>query len=105
ERAVEAIDEAINSPLLEVDISSSTGVLVNVVGGEDMSVSEAERVAEEVQTRVSPNARIIWGATVDPSLRHVLRIMLVATGVRSKQILGRKTAQEVKEKLGIDFVG
>ena len=105
ERAIEAIDEAINSPLLEVDVSSSTGVLVNVVGGEDMTVSEAERVAEEVQARVSPNARIIWGATVDPGLRHVLRIMLVATGVKSKQILGRKTAQEVKEKLGIDFVG
>ncbi len=105
ERAIEAIDEAINSPLLEVDVSSSTGVLVNVVGGEDMSVSEAERVAEEVQTRVSPNARIIWGATVDPALRHILRVMLVATGVKSRQIMGRKTAQEVKERFGIDFVG
>jgi cell division protein FtsZ len=105
ERAIEAIDEAINSPLLEVDITSSTGVLVNVIGGEDMSVSEAEKVAEEVQRRVSPNARIIWGATVDPSLRHVLRVMLVATGVKSKQILGRKTAEEVRERFGIDFVG
>ncbi|MEE9600108.1 MAG: cell division protein FtsZ, partial [Thermoplasmata archaeon] len=105
ERAIEVIDEAINSPLLEVDISSSTGVLVNVVGGEDMSVSEAEKVAEEVQRRVSPNARIIWGATVDSDLRHILRVMLVATGVRSKQILGRKTSQEVKERLGIDFIG
>ncbi|MFQ5837661.1 MAG: cell division protein FtsZ [Thermoplasmata archaeon] len=105
ERAIESIDEAVNSPLLEVDISSSTGVLVNVIGGEDMSVSEAEKVAEEVQRRVSPNARIIWGATVDPSLRHVLRVMLVATGVKSKQILGRKTAEEVRERFGIDFVG
>jgi cell division protein FtsZ len=105
ERAIEAIDEAVNSPLLEVDISSSTGVLVNVIGGEDMSVSEAEKVAEEVQRRVSPNARIIWGATVDPSLRHILRVMLVATGVKSKQILGRKTAEEARERFGIDFVG
>ncbi len=70
-----------------------------------MSVSEAERVAEEVQARVSPNARIIWGATVEPALRHVLRVMLVATGVKSRQIMGRKTAQEVKERFGIDFVG
>ncbi len=105
ERAIEVIDEAINSPLLEVDVSSSTGVLVNVAGGEDMSVSEAQRVAEEVQTRVSPNARIIWGATVDPTLQHVLRVMLVATGVKSKQILGRKTSREAQERLGVDFVG
>jgi cell division protein FtsZ len=61
---------------------------VNVTGGNDMSVSEAERVAEMVQGRISNNARIIWGAAIDPSLEHKLRVMLILTGVRSKQILG-----------------
>ncbi len=106
QRALDAIDGAINSPLLEVDISSATGVLVNVVGGNDMSVGEAERVAEEVQKRVSPNARIIWGATVDPSYEHTLRVMLVATGVRSKQIMGRRDAfEETHDRYGLDLVG
>ncbi len=104
DRALEAIEAAINSPLLEVDISSATGVLINVVGGDDMSVGEAERVAEEVQRRVSPNARIIWGATVDPNFEHNLRVMLVATGVRSTQITGRREAVP-REQYGLDLVG
>src|SRR3989441_2365677 len=87
-RAEESIEEAINSPLIDVDISAATGALVNVTGGNDMSVSEAEKVAEIVQGRIAANARIIWGAAVDPSLEHKLRVMLILTGVRSKQILG-----------------
>src|SRR5256712_2450425 len=73
---------------MDVDISAATGALVNVTGGNDMSVAEAEKVAEIVQGRIAPNARIIWGAAVDPSLEHKLRVMLILTGVRSKQILG-----------------
>jgi len=87
-RAEEAIEEAINSPLIDVDISAATGALVNVTGGVDMSVSEAEKVAEIVQGRISSNARIIWGAAIDQTLEHKLRVMLILTGVRSKQILG-----------------
>jgi len=104
QRAQEAIEEAINSPLLEVDISGATGVLVNVTGGSDMTIGEAEKVAEVVQTRVSQNARIIWGASVDPGLEHTMRVLLVATGVKSKQILGRKAGHEGATKGGVDFI-
>jgi len=104
QRALEAIEEAINSPLLEVDISGATGVLVNVTGGSDMTIGEAEKVAEVVQTRVSQNARIIWGASVDPGLEHTMRVLLVATGVKSTQILGKKTGHEVATKGGVDLV-
>ena len=96
DRAVEAISEAINSPLLDVDISNASGILVNVVGGEDMSIREAERVAEELQTRVNQNARIIWGATVDPTMENKIRVMVVATGVSSRQIVGRPSAEEMR---------
>ena len=89
ERAVAAVEEAVNSPLLEVDISTAKGVLVNVTGGNDMTLSEAERVVEMLEQRVASDARIIWGARVEPSLEHTLRVMIVATGVRSKQIMGR----------------
>ena len=89
ERIQEAIDQAINSPLLEVDISQANGVLIDVIGGTDMTISEAERAAEEIQARVGQNARIIWGAAVDPAMDKTVRVMLVATGVKSKQILGK----------------
>ncbi len=103
DRATEAVNEALNSPLLEVDIKDATGALINVTGGEDMTVSEAEAVAEEVHSRISPNARIIWGATIDPSIEQRLRVMLVVVGVKSKQILGPGGVRE-QEKIGIDFV-
>jgi cell division protein FtsZ len=104
DRALEAVNEALNSPLLELDISNANGVLVNVTGGRDMTVSEAERVAEEVHARVNPNARIIWGAAIDPSLENTVRVMLVVTGVRSKQVLGKKKYFEGVENIGVDFV-
>ena len=103
-KAVNAVVEALNSPLLEVDISEATGALVNVTGGEDMTISEAERVVEEIYSRVDPNARIIWGTTVDPNLKRTIRAMLVITGVKSKQILGPTQKSFEKEEFGIDFV-
>jgi len=103
-KAVNAVVEALNSPLLEVDISEATGALVNVTGGEDMTISEAERVVEEIYSRVDPNARIIWGTTVDPNLKRNIRAMLVITGVKSKQILGPAPRSYENKEYGIDFV-
>ena len=103
-KAVNAVVEALNSPLLEVDISEATGALVNVTGGEDMTISEAERVVEEIYSRVDPNARIIWGTTVDPSLKKNIRAMLVITGVKSKQILGPSLKRLENKEYGIDLV-
>ncbi len=102
-RAEEAVEEAINSPLLEVDVSDASAALVNVTGGSDMSILEAEQVSEYVQERISPNARIIWGATIDESLERRLRVMLVLTGVKSRQILGPKEAPRLRES-GLDLV-
>jgi len=103
-KAVNAVVEALNSPLLEVDISEATGALVNVTGGEDMTISEAERVVEEIYSRVDPNARIIWGTTVNPELKRSIRAMLVITGVKSKQILGPAHKAFENKEYGIDFV-
>jgi cell division protein FtsZ len=106
DRARDAVLEALSSPLLDVDISDSTGVLVNVVGGPDMTMGEALRVVEELHNRVNKDARIIWGSSVDPGLDHTIRVMLVITGVRSRQILGptaKKVARQQKD-MGLDFV-
>jgi len=103
-KAINAVIEALNSPLLEVDISAATGALVNVIGGEDMTIGEAERVVEEIYSRIDPNARIIWGTTIDPSLKKTIRAMLVVTGVKSKQILGPSAKSFDNKEYGIDFV-
>jgi len=103
DRAEDSVEEAINSPLIDVDISGATGALVNVTGGPDMTVSEAERAAELVQAKISPNARIIWGAAVDPALQHKMRCMVILTGVKSKQIFGPGEVRKGKE-VGVDVV-
>jgi cell division protein FtsZ len=104
DRALEAIEAALNSPLLEVDISAANGVLVTVIGGPDMTISDAEKVAEEVQKRVSPNARIIWGAAIDPTLEHKIRVMVIVAGVQSKQIIGRTTEFTRLKGANLDFI-
>lgn len=95
-RAEEAIKEAINSPLLDVDISGASGVLINVTGPEDMSVHEAEMVAENVERKAGEGANIIWGCSVDPTLEDKLKVMIVATGVESEQIFSPEEAQSEK---------
>ncbi len=102
-RAEEAVEEAISSPLIDVEISGATGALINVSGGPDMTVSEAERVAEIVQERINPNARIIWGAAIEPALEHRIRVMLVLTGVKSKNIFGPDEPFHFRED-GVDAV-
>ncbi len=88
DRVDDAMQEALNSPLIDVDVSQATGALINVVGGPEMTISEAEGVAHDVFDNVSPESRIIWGCGVDESLRDKMRVMLVVTGVKSSQILG-----------------
>lgn len=101
--AMIAVNEAISSPLIDVDISGATAALVNVTGGPEMTVSEAEQVAEVIQSKVSPGARIIWGAAIDESLENTIRVMVVITGVKSKQILGPGKDKKGRD-LGLDFI-
>lgn len=104
DKAIESVQKALRSPLLDVDISGATSALVNVVGGPDMTIAEAESVVQEVYSRIDPNARLIWGAQVDPDLEHTVRTMLVVTGVKSPQIYGHGGAKNVTRRYGIDFV-
>jgi cell division protein FtsZ len=103
DRAVAAVTEAINSPLIELDVSEATAALVNVTGGPDMTVSEAEQVAEILQSKISPGARIIWGAAIDETMERTIRVMVVITGVKSRHILGPQQAKKGKE-MGLDFI-
>jgi cell division protein FtsZ len=103
DKASESVRKALKSPLLEVDISGARAALVNVTGGPDMTIEEAESIVEEIYSKVDPDARIIWGAMVDPELENTMRTMLIVTGVKSPQILGR-VGGVVTKKFGIDFV-
>jgi len=102
DKATESVRKALKSPLLEVDVAGAKAALVNVTGGPDMTIEEAESVVEEIYSKVDPDARIIWGAMLDGELENTMRTLVIITGVRSPQILGRKT--QVTKRFGIDFV-
>ena len=109
-RAVEAVEKAINNPLLDVDITGANGALINVIGGEDMTLDEARKVVETVSEKLDEDARIIWGAQIGKDMEKTIRTMLIVTGVKSSQILGSgikttdKRKQEIESELGIEFL-
>jgi cell division protein FtsZ len=109
-RAVEAVEKAINNPLLDVDITGANGALINVAGGEDMTLDEARKVVETVSARLSEDSKIIWGAQIYKDLQKTIRTMLIVTGVKSSQIFGgdvtltNKKKKEIEKELGIDFI-
>ena len=109
-KAQDSVKTALRSPLLDVDISGATSALVNVTGGNDMSIEEAEGVVEEIYDRIDPDARIIWGTSIDETLEGRMRTMIVVTGVQSPQIYGRPEGEAVQPQGAgqgddIDFVG
>ena len=82
-RAVLAAQQAIESPLIEVKIEGARGVLFSVAGGYDMSMSEIQEAAEVITSAVSPDANIIFGASIRPDLEDEVVITVVATGFDS----------------------
>ena len=90
DRGQTAIEEALHSPLLgEIDLRDSKGALVRVVGGPDMTVSEAQKAAEVVGQRINKHARLIWGCSIDPALESDVKILLIVTGARSELMVGK----------------
>jgi cell division protein FtsZ len=80
-RMLDAMNAAISSPLLEVSIDGARGVLLNVTGGEDVTLVELYEAATELNGMVSPDANIIWGHTIDPNLAQgQVKVTLIATG-------------------------
>jgi len=111
-RAVEAVERALNNPLLDVDIDGAKGALINVSGGTDITIKECQEIVEAIATRLNPDAKIIWGAQILKELGDSVRTMVIVTGVSSPQLFGMhaKAAKaaaprhEIESILGIDFV-
>ena len=82
-RAVDAAREALASPLLDVSIEGSKGVLFNVVGGSSLTLFEVNEAAEIIKQAVDPEANIIFGVAHDPNMDNEIRITLIATGFHS----------------------
>lgn len=89
-RAQSAARSAISSPLLEISIDGARGVLFNIVGGQDLTMTEVDEAAKIISSAADPDANIIFGATIDENMHDQIRITVVATGFDStKAQIGR----------------
>ena len=83
DKAKKAVSSAIDSPLVDVDVRGARGVLINITGGPDLTMAEIEEAAQTITHSTSPDANIIFGATIDQSLNGKIKVTVIATGFSS----------------------
>jgi cell division protein FtsZ len=108
-RAMEAVEKALTNPLLSLEIDGATGALINVTGGPDITIKEAQEIVESVSSRLSPDAKIIWGAQVNKELHDTIKTLVIVTGVKEietemPQKLFKPKKKVIENELGIEFV-
>jgi hypothetical protein len=92
-RAIDAAQMAITSPLLEdVSINGATGILVNITGGPDLTLSEVNEACSLVHDAADPDANIIFGSVIDANLNDEVRITVIATGFQSRVAVENSTS-------------
>lgn len=108
-RAIEAAQRAISSPLLEdITISGARGILINITGGADLTLYEVNEASTLVQEEAHEEANIIFGAVIDENLREEMRVTVIATGFgraeeREERIPESRTASAERDKTVVRF--
>lgn len=108
-RAEEAVMKAMTNPLLEVSYEGGTGALVHITGGPNLRLDEVNLIGEYVSKTLDPDAQVIWGARIDPSMGTKIKVITIVTGVKSPYILGpmqsaRVAERDIRQELGISVM-
>ncbi|PIN74102.1 cell division protein FtsZ [Candidatus Woesearchaeota archaeon CG10_big_fil_rev_8_21_14_0_10_45_16] len=109
-RAAESVEKALSNPLIDVDIGEATGALINISGGEGLTLDDSRKIVQRVAESLDSHAKIIWGAQIYKDLENTIRTMVIITGVHSDQIFGEgnkyfdKKKSAMKDELGIEFM-
>ncbi|MDH4207598.1 MAG: cell division protein FtsZ [Anaerolineae bacterium] len=107
ERAIEAAELAIASPLTQLSsIAGASAILVNVTGGDDLSLNEVQEAVSTVSSVASPEADILFGATLDPNMAGLLQVMLIAVGMNGRTAIPfyEPSHQETSRHTGVSAV-
>jgi cell division protein FtsZ len=101
----DVVNDAMNHPLLDVDYRGATGGLVHITGGPDLTLKEAEGIANNITERLEPSANVIWGARIQEEYKGKVRVMAIMTGVQSAQVLGPSTQRQADAARGMVDTG
>jgi len=109
-RVVEAVQQALSHPLLEVDYKGATGALIHIIGGPDLKLEEFSSIGQMVVENLSPEAQVIMGARINKEFQGKVRVITIITGVKSPYILGKPSYAEseavsskMSRELGIEI--
>jgi cell division protein FtsZ len=102
DKATNAVTKAIENPLLDVDITGAQSALINITGDETMSIREARSIIVSIGEKLTPNAKIIWGARIDEELKGKIKVLLIATGLKSGQAVREAIPQTVTRQIETD---
>ncbi len=91
-RIIEAVRSAVNSPLLDTTIEGATSVIINVMGGPDLTLAEAKKAAELIHGVVDYSANIIFGTCIDEGIQDEIQVTIIATGFPSPEEIAAETA-------------
>lgn len=103
-RAVEAAEQAISSPLLEETITGAKGVIFNVTGGSDLTLYEVNDAAEVIYNAADPDANIIFGAVIDDKLQGDVMITVIATGFKSVERISIDSEDTFRRKIRPEMI-
>jgi len=110
-RVEEAVKGALSNPLLDISYQGASGAIIQIHGGQDLTLDEINKIGELVTESMDEDANVIWGARVTDEMKGKLTVMTIITGVKSPWILGRPSAkhaetarQRLSSELGIEIV-
>lgn len=104
DRAREAAEAAIRSPLLEdVNLQGARGILVNITAGENLSLGEFSEVGDTIEEFASDDATVVVGTVIDPSLENEMRVTVVATGLGDKHAKPTKVVDNTDREITPDY--
>jgi len=86
ERAKRAVEQALNNPLIDADPKGAEKALLHIIGGKDFTLQEAEEIMKVLSENLAENAKLIWGAHVDPKADSKIKVMVVLSGIKPKSI-------------------
>lgn len=86
DRVKEVVSDTLKNALLDVDIAGSSGALIHITGGPDLTLGEANQIGELLTEKIDPKATVIWGARVDPTFENKIEVIAIFTGVHSPYI-------------------
>ncbi|MGC8496121.1 MAG: cell division protein FtsZ [Candidatus Micrarchaeia archaeon] len=101
DKVKEVVKDTLEHKLLDVEYEGSKGIMLHIRGGEDLTLGEANEIAEQLTQQAAPNANVIWGARVDPAYNGRVEVIAIFTGVRSPQILGGGSEKSSASDFGL----